>query len=195
MTDIEILELMIRTEARVPVQKDPNGKTFVELRDAQAPDSRVTVNGIPEDAIVIKTDAFPAPDKVFTGANDECKRSDYLIIAETSRNTYVVHIEMKRTKDPQHEIISQLKGSACFFRYCQEIGVEFYLQKEFLKSAKERFISFGYTGMNKRQTRVTPQFGIHDRPDKLLKIDAPHYLYFDKLVGNWPQTLGRVNPL
>ena len=157
-----------------------HGKKSVVLSEPLYPKSSVTIAGIPDNAIVIKADAFKSPDTVFSGLYGECKRAYFVIIADSGRKKIIVCIELKATKASEKEIIQQL--SKCFILYCQEIGKSFCKQQDFLADYSFRFISIGHTSISKRQTRIEPTSGIHDLPERMLKISSPHRLEFDHLA-------------
>ena len=160
-----------------------HGKYQVELVEPQCPSSRVTINGVPPDAMVIKADSFVAPDTVFRGDHGECKRADYIIFSDSSSKPVILHIEMKKEKGARGEVVQQLKGSHCFVKYCQDIGKSFWNERDFLKGFRHRFISFGHTSIRKRRTRITRPTGSHDKPDEMLKIDWPSQTQFSILAG------------
>jgi len=182
MTDMDILSEMIKNTAKVslPVGKNDNGS--VKLTESQAPDSSVTIYGIPSDAIVIKVDKFRSPDTVFAGSKDECKRADYVIIANKGSKKHILYIEMKKSKGLEKEIIKQLSGAMCFVRYCREIGKCFWKEKGFLGEYDDRFVSFAHTSIDKRKTRTGRKKGIHDTPEKLLKIRHTRQIHYSGLV-------------
>jgi hypothetical protein len=90
---------------------------------------------------------------------------------------------MKKTKDSLKEVIQQLAGARCFLRYCQEIGKFFWDDKNFLNDYQHRFVSIGHTSIPKRKTRVLRRLAKHDTPENVMKIDWPHRLQFNRLVG------------
>lgn len=182
MPDLAILHKMIKESAKVPIQ-DADGKKTVTLTEPQQPGSSVTIAGLPDDAIVIKADAFKSPDAVFTGSQGECKRADFIIVAARGNKKTIVCIEMKATKDSEKEIVQQLNGAKCFVSYCQKIGEVFWQQPDFLKGYAHRYVSIGHTSIPKRKTRIDRAGGVHDRPDRMLKISFPHRLQFDQLAG------------
>jgi len=182
MTDIEILDQMIKDTAKVPLE-NYGKKNKVILTEPQHANSSATIFGVPDDAIVIKADAFISPDTVFGGSRGECKRADFVIVADTGNKRVILCIEMKATKAPKKEIIQQLKGSRCFIAYCKEIGRAFWDERNFLHGYAYRFISIGHTSIPKRKTRITRQSGTHDRPDKMMKIAWPNNLRFNHLAG------------
>jgi len=177
MEDMKILFELIKENARVPLQENRTAK----LVEPQAPDSSATIRNIPADAMIIKVDAFVAPDGIFNGKNDECKRADYVIISEEKK--CIVYIELKRTKGRCGHIKKQLMGAQCFIKYCQEIGKSFWSERNFLSNYKSRFISIGHTSLAKRKTRMERPEGKHDSPERVLKIGWPHYLEFNKLAS------------
>lgn len=182
MSDINILHEMIKDAARVPLV-DNYGKRCVKLEEPQCPDSSVTIFGMPDNAVVIKADTFRSPDSVFKGTQGECKRADFVILADVGKKKVILYIEMKATKKSEKEIIQQLKGSQCFVAYCREIGQSFWNVRNFLDGYEPRFISIGHTNIPKRSTRITRQTGVHDHPDRMLKIDWSHHPQFNHLAG------------
>ena len=102
------------------------------------------------------------------------------------RNVSIVNIEMKKTTKREGEIIQQLTGAQCFVTYCRKIGQApaFWNQRDFLKGYQERFVSIRHTNtsINKRPTRAGPKDGVHDRPNRMLKISAPRRLFWRRLI-------------
>ena len=182
MTDLNILNNMIKDAAKVSLI-DYYGKKQVKLEEPQSPDASVTIQGMPDNSIVIKADTFRSPDSVFKGTQGECKRADFVIIADVGNKKIIIYIEMKATKNSGKEIIQQLKGSQCFVAYCQTIGQSFWNAQNFLNGYEHRFVSIGHINIPKRKTRILRQTGVHDHPDRLLKIDWPRYLQFNHLAG------------
>lgn len=189
MSDIAILKEMIQESATVPLEEH-KGKKQVILKEPSA-DYSVTIDGMPDDAqvIVIKADAFPAPSKIFTSSNGQCRRADFVIIADTPTEKIIFCIEMKKKKGQNKNIIQQLTGAKCFVDYCQEIGKAFWNQQNFLEAYEYRFVSIGHISIPKgktRNNRSTETNGrlteIHNRPDKMLKISRPNKLQFNHLI-------------
>lgn len=185
MSDFEILRQMIRESAIEPIT-ERYGKKSVTLVEPKAPDASVTILGLPDDAIVIKADAFTAPDSIFAGSKGECRRADYVIVAHAgSRNPrkLILYIEMKANQEQENEVIQQLKGARCFVAYCREIGKSFWNRDDFLEGYQARFIGVFRTRLPKRKTRIERQAVIHDRPERLMKISYPGRLEFNHLAG------------
>jgi len=175
---------MILNSARIPL-KDNYGRFKVILNEPDCSDSTIEISGLPQDALVIKADSWPAPDQVFAGSKGECKRADYVIISEKNNKTVVICIEMKKSNNStSKKIIEQLTGAKCFILYCQSIGRGFWSERDFLGDAVYRFVGFCHTSsIRKRPTRVTRTSSIHDQPDQFLKIDWPNHVEFNRLTG------------
>jgi hypothetical protein len=184
MSDIAILREMIQTTATVSLE-DHHSKKKVTLEEPYPADYSVTIHGMPNDdkVIVIKADTFSSPNAVFQGKYGECKRADFVIVADTGNNKVIICVEMKAGRGgSEKEIIQQLKGAKCFVTYCQEIGKSFWVQQNFLDMYKYRFISIRNISISKRSTRSSAQTPKHDRPEQMLKITSPKGLQFNSLI-------------
>ncbi|BAZ02173.1 hypothetical protein NIES37_61840 [Tolypothrix tenuis PCC 7101] len=185
MSDIAILKQMIKATATVPLEAHHNKKQ-VKLIEPDLPSCIVTIHGMPNEdqVIVIKADAFQSPSTIFSGSKGECKRADFVIVADTDTKKVILCIEMKaKTKtSPEWEIIQQLKGAKCFITYCQKIGKEFWGEKNFLDTYVYRFVTIRNININKRTTRekITDA---HSIPEQMLKISSPNYIQFSHLIG------------
>lgn len=183
MSDIAILNEMIKDLARVPVELDAFGKTYATLVEPQDPSSNVTIYGLPADAVIIKADVFDIR-SVFKGTKNECKRADYVVIADTGTKKRILYIEMKKNKDLEWSIIAQLKGASCFIAYCRDIAKCFWNENTFLNGFEPRFVSFGHTGSIKKQkTRIEKPTACHNTPERMMKISWPHRPQFNHLAG------------
>jgi len=185
MSDIVILKEMIISTATVSLESYHDKKKVV-LKEPPPADYAVTIHGMPEDdeVIVIKADSFTAPKAIFANSKHECKRADFIVVAETDEKKVIICIEMKACNGgTATEIIQQLKGAKCFVTYCQEIGQEFWDQQNFLNDYEYRFVSIRHISISKRPTRPSTLKDVHDRPDKMLKITSPKGLQFNHLVG------------
>ncbi|OPY02295.1 MAG: hypothetical protein A4E61_01377 [Syntrophorhabdus sp. PtaB.Bin184] len=182
MPDLRILDQLIKPAARVPLTIE-RGRASVKLVESQMPNSCVTIAGLPADALVVKADKFQAPDTIFCGTKGECKRADYVIIANTGAKKRILFIEMKKTKGSREDIIKQLSGSRCFVDYCQQIGKVFWKETNFLDDYQYRFVSFGHTGIPKKRTQIERTAEINDSPEKMMKVAWPNRQEFNHLVG------------
>lgn len=178
---------MIKDAAKVSLV-DYYGKKQVKLEEPQFPGASITIHGMPDNAVVIKADAFTSPGSVFKGLHGECKRADFVIIADGgSKKKVVICIEMKvmagKRMGTEKEIVQQLKGAQCFVAYCREIGRLFWNEPDFLNGFVYRFVSIGNISISKKRLRIDPSKNLHDRPEKMMKISSPHRLEFNHLAG------------
>lgn len=180
-SDIDILNEIIKDNAKI-LPEDNYGKLKVKLIEPQQLDSSATIFGLPNDSIIIKVDAFKSPDTIFNCSNGECKRSDFVIIANTDNKKVILHIEMKAKNGKNSDIIKQLKGADCFISYCQKIGQEFWNQPDFLKDYNTRFVAIMHTRIGKSKTRAERKPCVHDCPENMLIIPL-HHLAFNHLAG------------
>jgi hypothetical protein len=185
MSDIAILKEMLKDAATVTLINHHKRKKVV-LVEPPPGDYAVTIYDLPDEdeVMVIKADSFPAPQKIFAGTKGECKRADFIVIADTDGEKVIIFIEMKAGKgSTEAEIIQQLQGSQCLIAYCREVGRVFWNQPNFLENYEYRFVSIKNIRIDKRPTRTPHKDGRHDRPDQMLKISSPNHLQFNHLIG------------
>lgn len=181
MDDGQILIEMLRKDALIE-HCEEYGRALVKLEEPGLPDSVAVVRNIPQDAIVIKTDLFPAPLQFFKGSKNENKRADFMIISPSKK--VVLYIELKAGKKEYSFIEKQLKGAACVFAYCKETGQRFWDSDHFLEGYKHRFIGIIKTSLNIRPSRGKKnEASVHNSPQNFLKETAPHNLRFNKLAA------------
>jgi hypothetical protein len=189
MSDFDTLRELFKMDALIALEESPYGKKIVTLSEPADAINRgysVTINSMPEEAVVIKTDKFPPPHAIFNNHKGECKRADFVIIAHAKNINWIVYIEMKRGKgNTEKDIIHQLQGAECVIAYCRAIGKTFWARPDFLnpEAYQSRFVSIREIGIAKKPSRLPPLSGLHDSPEKMLKINAPRYLQFNQLVG------------
>lgn len=183
MLDKEILSELIREDAIISLQSHYERKWMVELEEPSVQDSKVKINNIPDDTIVIRLNVSPALSAMFRSRKGECKCADFIIISPEKK--CILYIEMKRTKDKWNSIVKQLTGAMCFVEYCRVIGREFWGERNFLTGYKKRFISISHTSMSKSPTRPNPVAGVDscDTPSTAMKINRPGTLQFRRLSG------------
>ena len=185
-SDLDVLRELINEDALVQFEESAHERRVAVLKEADDPDRySITIKGVPKDTVVIKTDAFPAPERIFKCERGECKRADYVIVASSGRRSYVVYVEMKQGKGNPRDIVAQLKGSECFVSYCRAIACRFWDQPNFLSSCESRFVSITKIGISKSRTRQPRHAGRHDAPESMLKIDNIKdggELHFSKLI-------------
>jgi hypothetical protein len=159
MSDIAILKEMIKETATVSIENDRYGRNQVILKEPKPPNYYVTIRGMPDNdnVIIINPEEFKSLDTIFKGSKGECKRADFIIIADTRKKKVILCIEMKAGKGGTIKDISeQLRGAKCFVAYCREIGESFWDDPNFLKDYKLRFISITKI-TQKTTTRFDPE--------------------------------------
>jgi hypothetical protein len=188
MSDIAILKEIIKTSATESIENNYTKKTVILKESSNQDKYSVTINGMPDEdqVIIIKVDNFKAPKEIFNNSKHECKRADYVIIADTEPHTnkgkFIICIEMKAGKGEQKEIIQQLQGAQCFVYYCQKIGQVFWDKKDFLNNYHYRFVSIKNISIPVRPSRNPSSNSIHDCPQRMLKISSPNRLEFKSLL-------------
>ena len=187
MSDIAILKKIIQNTARVPLSEDiyGNGKRTVILTETNPPNYSVTINGMPDDdqVIVIKSDNFVEPKAVFKSSQGQCKRADFVIIANTEKKKVIFCIELKSGDPDNKEILQQLKGAYCFTIYCREIGKIFWEKPDFLKDYEYRFIIIKKILQNKTPEFYYDNIMIDKISRKMIKISSSNVLYFHQLIA------------
>lgn len=187
MSDLDILHALIVDEAQTSVEMNIYGKQSLVLKEANGQQAayEIQICNIPDDIVAFKADKFPAPEAVFKGDKGECKRADFIVVAHTPKENWIIYIEMKKGNSASaKEIVQQLKGAKCLLTYCRAIGRTFWQVPEFLNgNYRERFVSIKNIGLNKRPTRTPPISGVHEKPENMLKISSPgQSLQFRELV-------------
>jgi hypothetical protein len=182
MTCMEVLEELVNPSARIPLTQDRRS-WGVELYEPQSP-SRVYISNVPAGTIVIRLDENFNVNRIFSEGNEARKRSDFLLIAEESRELIILHIEMKLNDGNRQLIRNQLLGSHCFCHYVREIGRSFWRHEGFLGNARHRYVYFTGTDATRKRAPSARALGaLHDTPDTALAIDSPTHLNFKRLVG------------
>lgn len=186
MDNFDVLNELIKDDARV-IPFDDKNRLSVILKEPSYPQSQVKISGLPNNAIVIKSDYWPPPDRVFTGSKNECKRADYIIISEKNDKLFILYIELKNSNSThRNDVINQFKGVRCLFDYCQSIGKMFWKKRDFLDRAQHRYICFAHTSIiKKRRTRIERQIKRnHNQPEDFMKICWPNHNEFNELCGS-----------
>ena len=182
MSDAEILRELIRNDILVKPSTKSLGNEYLELKETSGDQPySVRIRNIPSEVTAFKSDEFPAPSKFFNCKRGECKRADFIIIANTPTENWIVYIEMKGGCYGSGQAIEkQLQGSECVIAYCRAIGQSFWKEQNFLaeKNYKQRFVSIKGITIKKRPTTTMPTIvpsrsDVHDEPSKMLKITSP----------------------
>ncbi|RLC04971.1 MAG: hypothetical protein DRI57_27865 [Deltaproteobacteria bacterium] len=189
MPDFDTLQELLKDDVVLDLVISRYGKksvTLTEPGNSHHTGYSVAIHNMPENAVVMKTDNFPAPKTFFKNTKGECKRADFVIIANTDKENLFILIEIKKGKgSSERTIIRQLQGAQCVIAYCRSIGQVFWQQKDFLnpEKYKYRFVSIRNIGINKKPTYTPHRDGLHDCPERMLKITSPHHLQFKQLAG------------
>ena len=194
MSDLDVLKELIKDQALVLPDEETDeethcGKKTVVLSESGSQgrtEYEIKIKEVPNDAIVIKTDIFPSPQNIFRCHNGECKRADYVIVTNSKTESFIVYIEMKKSKGYADEIKKQLKGSECFISYCQSIVDRFWQRSHFLDLYQGRFVSFRKIRIRKSLTRkrIRPA-ELNDDPERMLRISDVRNggeVYFGRLI-------------
>ena len=114
VNDIEILQDMLSSAVRVPLQQEGQNKPSVQLIDEQAV-TTVEIKGLPYDSIVIRAENFENPLLIFNGTKGERKRADFVIVSNDGKGKWIICIETQagNHKSERH-VVAQLKGAQCF---------------------------------------------------------------------------------
>ena len=82
MNDIDILHEMLKGTVRVPLQTEGN-QFSVELKDKQS-QTTVEITDLPQNSVVINTEAFELKKVIFNGLKDERRRADFAIVSNAN---------------------------------------------------------------------------------------------------------------
>lgn len=168
MTDSQIIDDLFISRMFLNKSSGAYGNLNVVLDEPDEKRSRVTIDGLPQDAIIIKVDNFPALNNVFNGVSGECSRCDYLIFSESDR--CIIFIEIKNSTDKEYQLVKQLRGGLRFLKYLQLI-LDFHKGiSDFASDYKIRYVSFLHTDttLNKRPMKQFPS-QLHDSPENMWK--------------------------
>lgn len=193
--DLEILSEMIRDTALASVEEHPYGKSgkkvviLEELNNEQRLNYSVKIQNAPDEILAIKADKFSSPKSIFRNDKGECKRADYILVAYTKGDNWIIYIELKGGQsDSNKEIQQQLKGAECLIAYCRAVGRTFWQQPRFFeeKDYKQRFVCIKNLKSNKTPTRNRPKpRRLHDNSANMRKIYAHlgKQIQFNELIG------------
>lgn len=178
MNDIQVLREMLVQDAQVSLCQG-KGNPSVDLADGQAK-TEVKIKGLPSDSVVVRSEKFNEPTKLFQGTKGEQKRADFVIVSNKDAKKWIVCIEIQAgNSKTAKEVTSQLMGSKCFMRYCKYIGKSFW-EKSFLNNYTWRFVSIVDARHSAKQpTRKHKQ--VYDTPHKFQKLHGNQH-HFKKLI-------------
>ncbi len=181
MPDMGLLKSMFKDTAQIAIQDHHCARKKVVLTEHDTKDSIIEIHNIPEDSLVINVDASLDIRNLINTTNGACKRADYLIISQEKK--LVLFIEMKKGNPKTSDIIKQLKGSLCVFKYCQAIAEQFFDADNFLSEYKMRFVAFKNVNLTKNKTKIDKTNNVHDTPETLMKISWAKTIQFNKIAA------------
>jgi len=185
MSDFSILNELIQNSVQVPVQIDQHQKRFIYLEEKQD-NYGITIRGISDetDIFVIAADRFPPPKVFFRDSKGECKRADFIIITSTTKGKFIIIIEMKAGAGDNISIRQQLRGAQCLATYIKQVGKVFWKNQNFLADYQYRFVSLKHLGTNKKSSRSSKTYSLHNSPEKCLCLSPGKFLQLRELIEN-----------
>ena len=190
MSDLATLHELINKMAQAQVREQYGRKEMIlEERSAgQQASYSVHIRNVPDDTIAIKADQFPPLTGIFSNSRGECKRADYVLVAQTETVNWIVYIEMKAgPSGSREEVVQQLKGAECLLAYFRAVGCKFWSNPGFLHEGhyRQRFVVINKVKGEKRPTRLESPSKLHDTPENMLTFSSPpgKGLSFSALVG------------
>ncbi|MDT9187003.1 hypothetical protein H4N54_19580 [Limnospira fusiformis KN01] len=191
--DYRILSELIDESAQIKAIALPYDSREVILTEAdQDVKYSIKIKGVPPDIFIIKSDQFSPPQGFFKGLQGECKRSDYIILVNIKSRKIAIFLELKRGNPDNKDIIKQLKGGFCLFKYLQKIGQVFWRNPNFLKDYDIQFVAIKNIprqgNLNKlpsqfrRENLVKPieidRHNIEEIPKHYLSVKYQQEIYF-----------------
>ena len=138
--DHKILSELISNNVEIPLISLPNSSNEVTLTENIDNTSYcIKIKGLPKETFILKADEFPALLNFFKGLQGECKRADYIILTNIKNKKIVIFLELKSGNPDNKDIITQLKGAFCLYKYLQKIGQVFWGYTNFLINYEIKF--------------------------------------------------------
>ncbi len=193
MTDSDLLREILNEAYIETLTTWCDGTNAARLTEPNQDNSFVIIKGLPEDAVIIKTDKFPShnyqPDHnyFFNDTNGMRRRSDYLIISESKKQALFIEIKAirkNRKRVEGSEVVDQLKGATCLYEYCKHIAEAFWSENNFLGGYSCRYALIFIYGINKAPS--TPkQANDNSTPEKMLIINKVNQetIEYNKIIG------------
>jgi hypothetical protein len=180
-TDHKILSDLISNNIKTPLTSLPNLSNEVTLTENidNIPYS-IKIKGLPKETFILKADEFPALLNFFKGSQGECKRADYIILTNIKNKKIAIFLELKSGNPDNKDIINQLKGAFCLYKYLQKIGQIFWGETSFLADYEIRFAVIKEipqkTNLNKKATKFKRENLISEISlDNLNTPEIPRY--------------------
>lgn len=197
--DYRILSQLIAQSAQIqPIELpyESQSREVILTEEDQNIQYSLKIKGLPLETFVIKSDQFAPPVGFFQGSQGECKRSDYIILANINSRKTVIFLELKLGNPDNQDIINQLKGSFCLFKYLQKIGQVFWKNPNFLNNCHVQFVTIKNIpkqgNLNKRSSQFKREnlvtsiqindHNLEEMPRHYLSVRHQQEIYFRVLL-------------
>ena len=179
--DHKILSELIADNVIIPIVSSSSSSNEVILTENidNTPYS-IKIKGLPKEILILKADEFPALLKFFKGSQGESKRADYIILTNIKNKRIAIFLELKSGNPDNKDIINQLKGAFCLYKYLQKVGQVFWGCTDFLMDYEIKFVVIKETPqktkLNKKATKFIRENLVSTIPlDKLNLPEIPKY--------------------
>ena len=177
--DATITDRLFSPKSLNDVTYDRNGVYKAHLKEESCADSIVDIVGLPEDVRILTIARFPQTERFFAGNGLGC-RGDFTIIDIDNR--HIIHLEIKRTNKSVTDIRSQLTGSSALVVYFKALACRKLSEQHYLENYDERFVSIGYTAIEKRDSGGRRISGSGRSADDIRRVYYPGILPYKKLI-------------
>lgn len=158
---------------------DDSGVLAVRLKEDKEPKCYVDLRNIPNDALIIRADRFPAPNKAFKANKRCCCRADFILVSKQMLKVVFIELKCGTAYKPAH-VTAQLKGAVCFFEYCQSMLNWFFETSDAFQNFDFRFVCL-IRGTNKEPT--TPKLSPNKKPEQARYIFRPVKADFNSMIA------------
>ena len=167
-SDADVLRDLLNPSMIVKCELNNTNDYQITLTEEKAKASYIKITGLPDDALIVKTDEFRCarkPSKIeideyscrsdneakreanaransaFQGKHDENACADYVLLSQSKR--VILYFELKSTKPTKGSghATSQLKGAQCFMDCCKLYVKHFFedAPSNFLENSRPRY--------------------------------------------------------
>lgn len=157
--DHKILSELIADNVIIPIVSSSSSSNEVILTENIDNTSySIKIKGLPKETFILKADEFLALLNFFKGLQGECKRADYIILTNIKNQKIAIFLELKSGNPDNKEIIDQLKGSFCLYKYLQKVGQIFCNYTDFLMDYEIKFAVIKEIPQKIKLKKRSPQF-------------------------------------
>ena len=177
--DATITDRLFSSKSLNDISLDGNGVRKTHLIETSCADSIVDITGLPDDVRILTIARFPQTERFFAGDGLGC-RGDFTIF--DIDNMHIIHLEIKRTNKSVADIRSQLTGSSALVAYFKALARRKLSEQHYLENYDERFVSIGYTAIEKRDSSGRRISGGGRSVDDIRRVYYPGILPYKKLI-------------